>query len=243
MTALYTLRGVQHRFGDRLALDLPALELHAGHLYALVGPNGSGKTTLLTLLAFLARPTAGEVRFDGAPVAWHRAPLRALRREVTLVHQTPYLFIGTVAENVTLGLAQRGTPAEVRRAAVREALEEVGLPGFEGRDARGISGGEARRVALARALVLRPRVLLLDEPLANLDRASTAAIEQVIARFPRDGRTVIVSTHDHDHPRRLGSRVLALEEGRLAAPAEAASEEDGDGPAADGRRGEAVGRP
>jgi tungstate transport system ATP-binding protein len=214
-TPLYELASVQVRYGARLALDLPALTLDGGRIYTLAGPNGSGKTTLLAVLAFLSRPTAGAIRFEGREVPWRQSALLPLRRQATLVHQAPFLFSGTVAENLAIGLRHRRLrPAEVRDA-VAARLESVGLAGHEGRDTRTLSGGEAQRVAIARALLLEPRVLLLDEPLASLDRESAPVVEELIFRLPASGRTVVMSSHDPDHPTRFGSEVIELCDGRL----------------------------
>jgi tungstate transport system ATP-binding protein len=138
-----------------------------------------------------------------------------LRRTVTLLHQTPYLGSGTVAANVAYGLSLRGIRGAERHHLVDEALAMVGLAGFSGRIARTLSGGEQRRVALARALAIKPRVLILDEPFAGLDREAAELLEDVISSLPRAGTTVILSTHDARHPRRLGGEIIALEGGRV----------------------------
>jgi tungstate transport system ATP-binding protein len=218
---LYACAGIEQRFGSKLALHVPELVLESGRVYTLAGPNGSGKSTLLALLAFLARPSAGEIRFEGAAVRWSRAPLLELRRKATLVHQFPYLFAGTVEENLAIGLRQRGVPAERAREKAAEALERVELAGLARRDAKALSGGEAQRIAVARALLLEPRVLLLDEPFANVDRRSAAVIEALVAARRADGGTVVLSSHDPEHARRLGSETLYLREGRVLRAEEA----------------------
>lgn len=222
MAPLYRCAWVQQRYGAALALDLAGLALAPGRVHVLAGPNGSGKSTLLAILAFVARPSAGEVWFDGAPVAWDAGALLALRRQVTLVHQFPYLLAGTVAENAAVGLRLRGLPVQERARRVAEALDQVGLGGLAGREARGLSGGEARRLAVARALVLEPRVLLLDEPFANLDGPSAAVLERIVAEFPASGRTVVLASHDAGHGARFGGEPIRLSAGRLEAPDAAA---------------------
>jgi tungstate transport system ATP-binding protein len=219
-TVLYECTAVQQKAGESFLLDVPALTLAAGRIYTLVGHNGSGKSTLLSILAFLSRPSSGRLRFDGEEVTWRRSELSHLRRQVTLVHQSPYLFSGSVADNLAMALGERVLAREEVRARIAQALEDIQLAGYEQRDARALSGGEARRVAVARALLLERRVLLFDEPLANLDRRSTVLIEELLGRLPASGRTVVLSSHDPEHPRRLGSEVIELQGGQLvAAPA------------------------
>jgi tungstate transport system ATP-binding protein len=216
-TTLYQLDTVRQRRDGRLVLDVPALAIRAGRIYTLVGPNGSGKTTLLTILAFLARPVSGTLQFDGEEVVWSAAGLLGLRRQVTLVHQSPYLFAGTVAENLAIGLAHRKLAPEHLGARVAGALKAVALPGYERRSARALSQGEAQRVALARALLLEPRVLLLDEPLASVDRSTNAVVEELIAALAAAGRTVVMASHDPEQARRLGSEIIALQHGAVVA--------------------------
>ena len=216
--ALYQLDAVRQQYASKLALHVPALTLRPGRMYTLAGPNGSGKTTLLHVLGFLLRPTSGEVHFDGEPVAWRGRTLLRLRRQITLVHQSPYLFAGSVEENLTVGLRHWKLRPEEVKERVERALAAVDLAGSEGRDARALSQGETQRIAVARALLLQPRVLLLDEPLANVDRKSARILEALIGALPAQGHTVVMSSHDPEHPRRFGSEVIALHEGALVSP-------------------------
>src|SRR6266542_2265864 len=225
-TPVYELEGIQQRRGARRVLDIPALTIRSGRIHALVGPNGSGKTTLLGILGFLAHPASGALRFDGARVDWGSAALLPLRRQVTLVQQSPYLFAGTGEENLAIGVAHRKLDRETVRARVADALQYVALSAYARRDARALSHGEGQRVAIARALLLEPRVLLLDEPLANLDRKTTSVVEELIGALPGPGRTVIMSSHDPEHPRRFGSEVIAIQEGGLVASPSRPAEED-----------------
>jgi tungstate transport system ATP-binding protein len=235
--SLYQLDAVRQRFAAKLVLHVPALTLRAGRIYTLAGPNGSGKTTLLGVLGFLTRPSSGDVRFDGEEVVWSRALLLALRRQVTLVHQSPYLFGGTVEENLRIGLQHRRLAPAEERGRVAAALEAVDLGGAQRRAARALSQGEVQRVALARALLLEPRVLLLDEPLANVDRKSAGIMEALIGALPAAGHTVVMSSHDPELPGRFGSEVIALDDGVLVSPTEGAR---GDHPAAEGWQGAAT---
>lgn len=216
MDPLFRLESVRKHYGEKVVLDIPALEIREGSFHFLAGPNGSGKSTLLGILAFLLPPTSGDLHYSGARVEWSGGGLVALRREVTLLHQSPYLFDGTVLSNVAYGLRVRGVDGETRKTRIGEALKMVGLEGFGERKARALSGGESQRVALARALAPAPRVLLLDEPLANVDRESTEVIRAVIAGLTARGTTVIMTTHDPDGTGRLPGDVIRLEEGRLS---------------------------
>ncbi|MBI5245343.1 MAG: ABC transporter ATP-binding protein [Elusimicrobia bacterium] len=202
---LFELKAVRKRFGAKLALDLPELKLEEGKPVVFYGPNGSGKTTLLSLLAGLDEPTEGTVRFAGG------------RRDVTLVEQDPYLFSTTLLGNVVLGLRYRGISEREAAAAAKPYLERLGLWDMRGRGCAGFSAGERRRAALARGMALGTKALLLDEPMANLDRAFVAATEKLIAEeAAKPGRTVLMATHDLAAAVRLGAEVVYLSDGRLS---------------------------
>jgi len=215
MNAQLTLTSVQKRYGGKIALELKKLALLPGRLYILTGPNGSGKSTLLNILALLSKPERGELLYAGERVTWKSRELSILRTKVTLMHQSPYLFAGTVFDNVAFGLKARGISGEVLRRTVSGSLALVGLAGFEERNVTQLSGGEARRVALARALAPKPEILLLDEPLAHVDRESAEIIERLIASLTAGGTMVVMSTHDPHQNKRLGGEVIHLTGGRL----------------------------
>jgi tungstate transport system ATP-binding protein len=212
---LYRLHSIRKCYGSIVVLDIEDLEIVEGRLYTLLGANGAGKSTLLSILSFLLPPTAGEIFYNGKRIDWEHRSVKEQRRKVTLLHQSPYLFGGTVYANVAFGLKARGIQGEEQQRIVEEALNIVGLQGFRERKARELSGGEAQRVAMARALALSPEVLLLDEPLANIDRETTLLLETVIASLPAQGTTVIMTTHNPDHPDRLNGESIFLEGGRL----------------------------
>ncbi|OIP35290.1 MAG: ABC transporter ATP-binding protein [Deltaproteobacteria bacterium CG2_30_66_27] len=211
---MYRLQSIRKCYGSNVALDIEELTIVRGRLYTLTGANGAGKSTLLSLLAFLAPPTSGEIFYAGKRVDWNHGSVEGYRRKVTLLHQSPYLFGGSVHDNVAFGLKVRGIRGEERRWRIDEALEAVGLQGFRDRMSRELSGGEAQRVAMARALALNPEVLLLDEPLANIDRETSGLLETVIASLPAQGTTVVMTTHDPDHPGRRNGESIHLEGGR-----------------------------
>ena len=215
MTILYRLNSIRKCYGSSVVLDIDGLTIVDSRLYTLIGANGAGKSTLLNILAFLSPPTAGEIFYAGKRVDWNHGSVEEPRRKVTLLHQSPYLFEGTVHANVAFGLKARGIPGEDRRAIVEKALDIVGLQGFGDRKSRELSGGETQRVAMARALALKPEVLLLDEPLANIDRETTGLLEGVIASLPAQGTTVVMTTHNPEHPGRLNGDSIVLEGGRV----------------------------
>lgn len=209
---LYRIQNVVFEYNGRPALRVPELDVFRGETLALVGPNGSGKTTLLKLLNDLLRPTSGSILYRGQPTGGNSE----LRIRSTYVHQSPFLFAGTVYRNVALGLKIRRMPKEEIRSRVSEVLELLGLSGFERRDAKRLSGGETQRVALARALAPRPDILLLDEPTAQADRASAEKIRSVlIDLLKKHGATVLLSSHDIAFAATLADRMAFLEEGLL----------------------------
>jgi len=197
------------------SLELDPLDVRAGDVLALVGPNGAGKTTLLLLLAFLLRPDRGRLEFlDRDPWATDDGAAEARRDAVLLTHH-PYLFKGTVADNVAFGLKLRKLPDAEIGGRLEAALALVELDGWGRRSVAGLSAGQAQRVAIARALALRPRVLLLDEPTANLDASLGLRMEAVLREAGHEwGTTVVFSTHDFSQASRLADGILYLSEGR-----------------------------
>ena len=200
---LYEGRDLVQMYGGRIALNLPRLEVEKGETLALTGPNGCGKSTLLRLLAFLERPAAGTLRYTGKA---------ASRQEVTLLLQEPYLLRMSVFNNVVLGLRLRHDAAQAH-SAYEQCMRAVGFDSpwdFAQRGPVELSGGERQRVALASRLALRPAVLLLDEPTANVDAASALAVVSAIEACRNKGVTVICATHDPALIRMLGARELQL---------------------------------
>ncbi len=214
----YALDAVRHVYPGApaaFALDLDSLRVGAGETLAVVGPNGSGKTTLLMLLAFLVRPVHGRLEFFGRDPWADEAHALLARRDAVLVTHHPYLFKGTVADNVAFGLRVRNLPETERRKRVRHALDLVELSGRESKPAARLSAGQAQRVALARALALRPRALLLDEPTANIEAGLAVRIEAVVRETVREtGATVVFSSHNFSQASRLAGDILYLSEGK-----------------------------
>jgi tungstate transport system ATP-binding protein len=212
------LKNIIHEYNGREVLHIPNFSLEKGAIHGLVGPNGSGKSTLLLVMSLILKPTSGRVLFDGLPVRHGENSLVAAQRQMTMVLQTPYLFNTSVAKNVAYGLRSRGIPKRIRDARVSEALERVGLNGFEKRRARALSGGESQLVALVRALVLDPVILFLDEPTTNMDARHVHRFESLMTSINRErGTTVVMTSHDLAQVYRLTQNVFSLFEGSLVA--------------------------
>jgi tungstate transport system ATP-binding protein len=211
--AILRLRGVTHKYGDHPALRVVSLDILPGEILCVLGPTGAGKSTLLRLLSGVEQPESGEILVFGQQSGWHRLP-PASQRSITMVFQNPLLLTGTVRHNVEYGLRLRGQRNRCQIADVM--LERLGLPTLASRPVGTLSGGQRQLVALARALVIEPRVLLLDEPTAHLDPATVALVESVIVGENRKrGLTVIWATHHLFQARRVAHRTGLILNGEL----------------------------
>ncbi len=206
-----SLDRLEKRYGDTVAVGSVSLDIAEGELVVLLGPSGCGKTTTLRMVAGFIDATAGDVRLDGASIL----ALPPHRREMGLVFQSYALFPHlTVARNIAFGLEMRGTPRPARDARVAEMLRLTRLESLADRLPRNLSGGQQQRVALARALAINPRVLLLDEPLSNLDAALRADVGRDIRLLQRaSGLTTIMVTHDQDEAMAMADRLVVMKDG------------------------------
>jgi len=204
-------------FGEKEVLKDNSFTIQKGEIFTFIGPSGSGKTTILRLIDMLERPTSGTISIDGTIVSSPKDRDRIpLRRKMSMVFQKPSPLRGTVFDNVAIGLLFRSINHDEIKARVPEALELVGLKGYEDRKAGTLSGGEMQRVAIARAISTKPDILLLDEPTANLDPVSTEKIENLIFSLKeRFGITVVLSTHDMVQGQRLADRIAVIIDGRI----------------------------
>lgn len=202
------------RRGGVPVLEVPRLTLEPGRVVALLGENGSGKTSLLRLLAGLDRDFGGDVRFDGMPLDRFYLP-RARPDDVAFLPQDPLLFDRTVEANVVWGLRIKGMGREEAHRRARKSLDQMGAGHLASRRAWALSGGETRRVALARALVFDPGVLLLDEPFSGVDRDGVSSLEELVANLAAEGRVVVFSTHNRGQALRLAQDVVEVHAGRL----------------------------
>ena len=203
--ALIEIAGASVNFGGVAAVQGASLAIRRGEFVAVVGPNGSGKTTLLRLLhGVVAHSGLRIVQAGGEPQA--------------MVFQRPFLLRLSARDNLRLALwlAARRWPAQERRARIDAALRKVGLWPLRERAARSLSGGEQQRLALARAWALGPAVLFLDEHTASLDPSAKKEVESVLAAFAAEGTTLVMSTHNLGQAKRLATRVVFMDEGRIA---------------------------
>ena len=217
-----TLDRLTKRYGDYLAVDHLSLTVERGEFVSLLGPSGCGKTTTLQMIAGFVEPSGGAVTLDGRDLL----AIRPNRRGLGVVFQSYALFPHmTAAENVAFGLEMQGVPRAERDRRVADALTLVGLRGFADRYPRRMSGGQQQRVALARALVIRPHILLLDEPLSNLDAKLREEMQIELRQIQRTiGTTTILVTHDQAEAMALSDRVVVMNGGRaeqIASPQEA----------------------
>lgn len=204
MSAWVQLKGVDLRFGAVTALRGVDLRISAGERVALIGANGSGKSTLLRVLHGLLAPSSGTVLRDGAT-------------RQAMVFQRPFMLRATALNNVALALWLRGTPWRAAREQAHAALGRVGLQDMAGRQGRTLSGGQQQRLALARAWSLAPQVLLLDEPTASLDPHAKREVEGLMAEFAEAGMSLVFASHNLGQVKRLATRVIYLEHGRILA--------------------------
>jgi len=207
---------LHQKYGERDILKNINLRVDRGEAFALIGPTGAGKTTLLRLIDLLDLPTSGSIYFDGIDVTGLRRMRLEVRRRMAFVLQKPVVFNTSVYSNIAYGLRWRGARESSIREKVSNILELVDLLAYKNRNARTLSGGEAQRVAIGRAIVSEPEVLLLDEPTANLDPISTSKIEELIANIiHRYDTTIIMATHDMSQGQRLANRIGVLINGEI----------------------------
>lgn len=223
---VFRLEGLEVVKEGRTILQVEELTLYEGEVLGVIGPNGAGKSTLLLVLAGLERPARGRIQFRGRETSGRGGDL-VLRRRLAMVFQEPLLVDASVYDNVALGLRFRGLPEREVRKKVQHWLSRLGLEGLEARRARTLSGGEAQRVSLARALAVEPEVLLLDEPFAALDSPTRdALLEDLHAILNATGQTTVFVTHDFRELPFLAHRVAVMFGGRIlqvASPAEVLS--------------------
>ncbi|MGF7117591.1 ABC transporter ATP-binding protein [Methanobacterium oryzae] len=191
------------------------LNIKKGTSTALVGPTGSGKTVLLRLIDLLEKPSSGKIYFEGVDANESNNKRLEIRRQIGMVFQKPLAFKASVYDNVAYGLKIRGKTENIENK-VKEILETIGLKGYENRNALKLSGGETQRLALARAMITDPKLLLLDEPTANLDPISTKKMEELILKINTESETtLIMTTHDLSQGQKLADRMVILNDGHI----------------------------
>ncbi|MDH5390485.1 MAG: ABC transporter ATP-binding protein [Candidatus Bathyarchaeota archaeon] len=215
MKWLMKLKDVTKCYGEITALGGVSLEIMENEIFTILGPNGCGKTTMLKIMASIDEPTSGEVFFDGNIIS--NSNRSQARKKSTMVFQKTTIFNTTVYKNIAYGLKLRGYSKKETEEKVKEAMSLVKLAGYGKRLAKKLSGGEQQRVSLARALALNTKLLLLDEPTANLDPKNVSIIEETISRVNREfNTTIVMATHNLFQAETLTNRVALLLGGKMA---------------------------
>jgi len=211
MTTMIRLKSVEKRFGDRVVISPLSLEVEEGEFLTLLGPSGCGKTTLLRIIAGFETPTSGEVLLDGKPIT-HLPPYR---RDMNMVFQHYALFPHmTVEDNIRFGMKMKKLPLDEQNRRLEEALEYTNLSEYRRRRPHELSGGQQQRVAVARAIVNKPRVLLLDEPLSALDYQLRRKLQVELKNLQRDlGITFVYVTHDQEEAMAMSDRIAVMNRG------------------------------
>lgn len=205
-----SVKDLSVNYGSRKVLSIPALEINSGEMLVVIGPNGSGKTTLLLNLSLLTSPTTGVISYFGNPVT-HQSNVLELRRRVSVAFQEPLLMNSSVWDNVMLGLRLHRVDKKMAQSLVREWLNRFGVLHLAKRSGKTLSGGEAKRVSLARAFALEPEVLFLDEPFTGLDSPTRQALTDDFEKVLRETRlTTVMVTHDRNEALALADRVIVL---------------------------------
>lgn len=208
------LTDISKRFGKRVVLNSIDIQLASGECTLLTGPNGAGKTTLLRIMAGLEKPDHGFIDMGLGPTRWQRC-YAALRTSILYLHQHPYLFDGSVSRNLAYAICGR-QQRRLTQQRISEALEWAGLTAISENHAKTLSGGERQRVALARAWLREPRMLLLDEPTANMDQEARLRTLELLLRLRESGIALLIASHDPNHFASLADKQLLLTHGVLA---------------------------
>jgi len=211
---LLVFRGIEKTFAETNILRNVDISLYPGKCILLSGNNGSGKTTLLKIIAGLETPSRAEIEFSGKSHSWKSA-IRSIRREIIYLHQQPYLLSGTVESNVSYGLRFTHLNRKQLRESVKEALEWSGLSDVAKQQAKTLSGGVQQRVAFTRAWILKPKFLLLDEPMANMDIESREQACDLLKRMKSEGMSIVITSHDTNIIDGLIDIHFSLSDGKL----------------------------
>jgi len=204
------LEGIEKKYHEVKALDDVTFEAKGGKVIVLLGVNGAGKTTLLRISAGLEKPDKGSIDYNGNQIAD-----RYLRQIATLVFQRTAMFSLSVYSNLAYGLKLRGKKDSEIKEKITETLHDVGLDNFEKRKAKRTSGGEQQRIALARAFLLEPKILLLDEPTANLDPGIAKIIEKAVMKRKSGENIIVMATHNLSQAKRLGDEIVYMHGGKI----------------------------
>lgn len=206
------VQGISKKYGERMLFSIPSLEIGSGQSLHLQGENGAGKTTLMKILAGLERPSSGSIILNGIDSrSWWKRP----HYKVIYLHQTPFVFSGSVSDNVRFGLGYQFSSRRDLDKRVAAVLELAGLTQLAMQEARTLSGGEKQRLALARAAILEPSMLMLDEPTANLDAESIKIVTEMVTSLSAQECCIMLSSHQKTSLTQLCQRQLQLKAGQL----------------------------
>ena len=211
---LLLFRGIEKTYAETNILRNVDISLYPGKCILLSGNNGSGKTTLLKIIAGLETPSCAEIELSGKSHSW-KSVIRSIRREIIYLHQQPYLLSGTVESNVSYGLRFTSLNRKQLRESVKEALEWAGLADVAKHQAKTLSGGVQQRVAFTRAWILKPKVLLLDEPMTNMDIESREQACDLLKRMKSEGMSIVLTSHDMNIFDGLIDSHFSLSDGKL----------------------------
>ena len=211
---LLLFRGIEKNYAETNILRNVDISLYPGKCILLSGNNGSGKTTLLKIIAGLETPSRAKIELSGKSQSWKSA-IRSIRREIIYLHQQPYLLSGTVESNVSYGLRFTHLNRKQLRESVKEALEWAGLADVAKQQAKTLSGGVQQRVAFTRAWILKPKILLLDEPMANMDIESREQACDLLKRMKSEGMSIVITSHDMNIFDGLIDSHFSLSDGKL----------------------------
>lgn len=209
-------QGIDFCRGGRQILNAVSLNLNSQDFILMTGQNGSGKSTLLKIISGLLEPDNMEIQNSGKEPQKYSRIKSMLREQFCYLHQTPYLFVGSVYDNIAYGLKRQRLSSERIEKKVTEALQAISLVDLKYRDSRALSGGEKQRVAIARSWVIRPRFILLDEPFANMDKHSRRDCYDLINQLKEDNIGVILTSHDPQDGELNFNRHLHLYQGSLS---------------------------
>lgn len=205
--------------GKSHSLNGLSLEIRRGKKVAVMGPNGSGKSTFFLCCNGVYRPASGTVYFHGEPVDYTRKGLLRLRQKVGIVFQDPdnQLFSASVCQEIAFGLLNLGIPEKEARQEVERIMEEMEISSYRDRPTHALSGGQKKQVSIADILVMKPEIVILDEPAAALDPRHTELVNRAVDRMTRDGITVMMATHDVDHALEWADEVIVFRDGKAEA--------------------------
>lgn len=205
------LRSIKRLYGEKVVLDIPSLEIQEGKITGITGPNGSGKSTLINIISGMDKEFEGNILYNG------RALDKEVQKNMTHVFQKPYLFRRRVYENIAYPLRLRNYDKKEEEALVKQVIKNLEIDELIDKKGHLLSGGETQKVALARALVFNPKLLLLDEPTSNIDPESIKIMEREIMRFNKENQgTVLIITHNLEQAERICDDIIYLSFGKVA---------------------------